>query len=272
MPELPEVETLKRDLQKKIIHKRIVRITVTDHRVIRRPRPRQFIRRLAGKTFSNITRRGKAIVLTFTDPGYLVIQLMMTGQLIYGKALTKAKVQFHLSDSRCLNYNDQRLFGRLHFVRDLNEIKYLQSLGPDPLMGGLRVDDLKKALAARRAPIKSLLMNQNFMAGIGNIYASEILFGSRIHPQRPANTLAAQEIKVLSQTTASTLKEALRFRGTSLNTYRDLNGQKGKFLNRLKVYGREGEGCFQCQTPIARIVQAGRSTFFCRRCQRLEGS
>jgi formamidopyrimidine-DNA glycosylase len=269
MPELPEVETIKRDLTKKIIHKKIVDVAVLDHRVIKHLSPRQFTQNLKGKTFSDIVRRGKAIVFAFTDPGYLVIQLMMTGQLIYGKALTKAKVRIHLSNGNCLNYNDQRLFGRLHFVRDLNALKYFQSLGPDPLGDGFHADWLKAALAARKSPIKSLLMNQSFMAGIGNIYACEILFGSAIHPQRSADTLKPEEIESLYRVTLSTLKEALRFRGTSMNTYRDLNGEKGRFTRRLKVYGREDEPCVQCQTPIGRIVQAGRSSFFCKRCQPL---
>ncbi len=270
MPELPEVETIKRDLGKVILNLKVLDVRISDGRVVSNKDPRKFIKALKGRTFSRILRRGKALVFAFREDGYLVVQPMMTGQLIYGKPLSTAKVRFYLSDGQTLNYNDQRTFGRLQFVEDLNEIKYLQSLGLDPLGDDFHPVFLKAALAFKKTPIKSLLMNQGFVAGIGNIYASEILFTSRIHPERPANSLSDREMDSLYQATLAVLKEAVELRGTSMHTYRDLHGQKGKFLNRLKVYGREDQKCFRCQALISRIVQAGRSSFLCRRCQPLE--
>ncbi|MCA9399864.1 MAG: DNA-formamidopyrimidine glycosylase, partial [Candidatus Omnitrophica bacterium] len=124
-------------------------------------------------------------------------------------------------------------------------------------------DELKK----RTAPIKPLLMNQNFLAGIGNIYASEILYRSKIHPQKSSKTLSMDEVRRLHKITTKVLKEAIALRGTSMRNYRDSDGKKGNYMNRIKVYGREGRECFACRTPVKRIVQTGRSTFFCEKCQ-----
>lgn len=292
MPELPEVETIKRDLEKKIVGQKIVQVLVYDRRVIRNSSSRGFIRNLTGKIVHGISRRGKALIVQFTDPGFLVVQPMMTGQLIYGVGISKkkfrhrlsgtpaavarkktsglgpTKVTFRLSNHGYLNYNDQRLFGRLQFCRTLEEIKFFQDLGVEPFSPRLNVEWLAHELIRRATPIKNLLMNQKFIAGIGNIYASEILFVAGIHPQRAANTLNKEEIDSLLRKMEEVLNEAIRCRGTSMNTYRDADGQKGNYINRIKVYGREDQACLRCQTPIERFVQGGRSTFFCRHCQK----
>ena len=273
MPELPEVETIKRDLEKKILNQNIVRVFIHDGRVIRNSSHRSFIKNLTGKTFAEISRRGKALIFKFRGSGYLVVQLMMTGQLIYSTKTpsnknSPLKVSFHLSNNSYLNYNDQRLFGRLYFVQNLNEVKFFQAIGPDPLTADFDIHWLKEALARRKMPIKPLLMNQNFLAGIGNIYASEILFAAGIHPQRAAKTLNQKETHSLHAKIKEILNEAIRLRGTSMNNYRDASGQKGNYMNRIKVYGREGDPCLVCQSLVERFAQGGRSTFFCRRCQK----
>jgi formamidopyrimidine-DNA glycosylase len=267
MPELPEVETIKRGLRKSIISERIVDVCVHDSMVIRWPPPEEFEKRLIDKKVKDIRRRGKAILFEFHGGGFLVVQLVMTGQLIYGQRLKESKVIFKLSNHRYLNYNDQRRFGRLNFVSNLNQLKFLKTLGPEPLSKEFHFHWFENQLRNRKTPIKSLLMNQTFIAGLGNIYANEILFRSRIHPARAADTLKRQEAKVLYRNIIEVLREAIRMRGSSVNTYRDLNGRKGSFISRLKVYGRECEECYLCKTPIERIVQSGRSTFFCKRCQ-----
>ena len=233
--------------------------------------------------FSNYAIGRKKVILTTTNAfskrkvnkacGYLVIQLKMTGQLIYGEDLKtienlkETKVTFKLSDGHYLNYNDQRLFGRLSFVKRLEDHPYLQSIGIEPLSDGFNAEWLKKELKQRKTPVKMLLMKQEFLAGIGNIYASEILFHARIHPKKSARTLNVSQVQSLCVETKDILKRAIKFRGSSMRNYRDSFGEKGRFMSQIKVYGRENEACFNCKTPITRIVQGARSTFFCKKCQ-----
>lgn len=274
MPELPEVETITRDLQPVLKGLFIKDVQIYDKRVIARLSPEVFIRRVEGRRIADVYRRGKAIVIVL-DPGrFLVVQLKMTGQLIYGNDLKKefnsndTKVVFRLSNGRYLNYNDQRTFGWLYSVDSLDEIPYFNSIGPEPFDKIFETAWLKNALHPRTAPIKTLLLNQQVVAGIGNIYASEILFNARIRPTRKSNSLKNDEISRLRQSSIDILNEAIHFRGSSMRNYRDSNGEKGKFNERIKVYGRDNEPCPACTTPITRIVQAGRSTFYCRKCQK----
>lgn len=280
MPELPEVETIARDLRRKILGQRIQDIAVYDNRVIRQPAG-QFVKSLKGRRLNKVSRRGKALILELDNGRYFVIQLIMTGQLIDSTRPRQdkvTKVSLRLSSGRYLHYNDQRLFGRLQVVDTLEQIPYFCKLGPEPLADGpleasLAKDGfspswLAKKLKGKKVPIKALLMDHTFVAGIGNIYASEILFQSRINPKRPAHRLKKEEVNKLHAATRKILTEAIRWRGTSINTYRDANGEKGWFIRRIKVYGRENEDCFRCKTPLSKILQRGRSTFFCPRCQR----
>lgn len=270
MPELPEVETIARDLRRKILNQKIADITVYDNRVIRQP-AQEFTRALKGRRFTRIARRGKALILELDNGRYFVVQLMMTGQLIDAARPRQDKltrISLHLSGGRYLYYNDQRLFGRLQVVGDLQTIPYFRKLGPEPLTNGFSVPWLTERLKERKVPIKALLMDHTFVAGIGNIYASEILFRSRINPQRPAHRLNKEEIALLHTATRKILAEAIRWRGTSMNNYRDANGEKGGFISRIKVYGRESENCSRCKTTLAKILQRGRSTFYCPECQR----
>ena len=271
MPELPEVEIIKRDLLKGLLGRRIEKVTVYDERVIRGCPQADFISSLSGRSVEAITRRGKAIIFRLSSSQYLVIQVMMTGQLIFSarpQPMRMTRITFRLSNDRYLNYNDQRLFGRLQIVERLEEIPYLHTMGPEPFSRGFAVEWLTNQLRKRSIPIKTLLLNPQVVAGIGNIYASEILFASGINPNRPAKTVKPKEIKRLHQATIDVLQEAIRWRGTSLRNYRDGKGRKGRFINRIKVYGRDKELCYCCQTPIQKVVLSGRSTFFCGKCQR----
>lgn len=268
MPELPEVETLKRELSKSLTGKTISHVRVYDTMIVSRQGPKEFIKRLLGKTVSEVSRRGKAIVISFRQGDHLIVQLAMTGQPNYGGELKTAKVVFKLSNGKYLNYNDTRRFGRLYVIKDFDESPFLKSLGPEPLSRDFNVNGLKERLQKRKTPIKSLLMNQNFIAGIGNIYASEILFRCGIHPQRPALSLKDNEITLLYKEIVGVLKEAIKFKGSSINTYRNTKGLKGKFHNRIQVYGKHLEKCPRCPFLIQRVFMAGRSTFFCSSCQK----
>ena len=269
MPELPEVETIARDLRRKVLNQIIENIAVYDARIIRQPAC-QFVESLKGRRLNKISRRGKALILELDNGRCFVVQLMMTGQLIYDRPRQDkiTKVSLHLSGGRYLHYNDQRLFGRLQVVDTLEQIPYFCKLGPEPLTDGFSPSWLAKKLKGKKVPIKALLMDHTFVAGIGNIYAAEILFQSRISPKRPAHRLNKEEIIKLHTATQKILTEAIRWKGTSLNTYRDANGEKGGFMHRIKVYGRENAHCPRCKTPLAKILQRGRSTFFCPKCQR----
>ncbi len=272
MPELPEVETIVRDLRKKICGLDIVSLKIHDGRVVRQSTEKEFSRKLIGQEIKNISRRGKAIIIELTEAkSYFVVQLMMTGQLIFSldeNPQRDTKVTFHLSNKTCLHYNDYRTFGRLLVVTNIDEMPYFKTLGPEPLEKHFTVTWLVQELQKKRTAIKPLLLNHGFVAGIGNIYASEILFASRIDPRRPALTLRKEEIYLLHRETRKVLREAIRFRGTSMNTYRDAKGEKGNFLNRIKVYGRENEECFSCRALLVKDFQSGRSTFYCPECQK----
>jgi formamidopyrimidine-DNA glycosylase len=272
MPELPEVETIRRDLVRMIKDLTIRDIRFFDTRVIRDISPQIFRKNLIGRRVTHIERHGKALVFRLS-PGraLLVVQLMMTGQLVLQRELSKdraTKVVFVLSNGQYLLYNDHRVFGRLQIVEDLKAVKYFQILGPEPLARGFTSEILSARLHGRKRPIKNVLLDHTVLAGIGNIYAAEILFAARIHPQRSAIDLAAGEIRWLHRAIKEVLHKAVASRGTSMNTYRDADGQKGKFMNYIRVYGREEEPCPRCRKPIRRITQAGRSTFFCEHCQK----
>ncbi len=270
MPELPEVETIARGLRHKVLGQTVTDITIYDARVIRQP-VKEFTRALKSKRFTKIARRGKALIIELDNRSHLIVQLMMTGQLIDSTQPRQDKltrVSLRLSSGRYLHYNDQRLFGRLQVIEKLEQVPYFTKLGPEPLERQFSILWLKEKLQGRKIPIKSLLMDHTFVAGIGNIYASEILFQSRISPKRSAHRLNKEEITKLHAATRKILTEAIRWRGTTMNNYRDANGEKGGFMGRIKVYGRKNEGCSRCKTPLLKILQRGRSTFYCPTCQR----
>ena len=272
MPELPEVETICRDLQKKIAGVRMDDVLIYDARVVREPSPEEFRKRLRGRTLAEVFRRGKALIVRL-DPGggFLVVQLMMTGQLIVCAGPQKArhtKVVFKLSNGEYLHYNDQRLFGRLAVVADLALIPYFVILGPEPFSRQFSCDYLRQALKNRKVPVKTLLLDHKLVAGIGNIYASEILYDCGLNPCSPSGHLAERDIKALWTSIRGILKRAIRARGTSMLSYRDAEGRRGGFKDLLKVYGRENQACYRCGHLVQRIVQSGRSTFFCPDCQR----
>jgi len=290
MPELPEVETMKRDLQKHLVNKTIEEVSVYDHRVLKDIDPKSFIRRLKGVMFTSIERRGKGLIFTLDNGSVLFIQVKMTGYFVYGPRLRESpptsihevgetssgilnagretKVIFRLSNGQFLNYNDQRLFGWLFLVDRLENIPYLNTIGPEPLGDEFNVDWFYGQLKKRTSPIKPLLMNQQFIAGIGNIYASEILFSAGVHPEKAARKLTKAQAERIHRSTVDILEESIKFRGTSMRNYRDSSGEKGRFMDRIKVYGKEHKECPACHRPIKRIVQAQRSTFFCDRCQK----
>jgi formamidopyrimidine-DNA glycosylase len=268
MPELPEVEIIVRDLSKSLAGKAFSRVIVHDDFLLRQPKA-DFIRRLKDQGIGRITRRGKAIIIHLSSGEFLVVQVIMTGQLIVDGAKDKhTRLTFDLSDGSKLLYNDQRRFGQLRVVAHLSEIKHFNILGPEPFSKEFNPALMQEAFCKTTRPIKNLLLDHTFVAGIGNIYACEILFRSRLSPQRQASRISMAETGTIHRHIVEVLKEAIVHRGSSMRNYRDGAGKKGRFNERLAVYARQDLPCPRCKKPIQRIVQAGRSTFYCGHCQK----
>src|SRR3989339_436056 len=265
MPELPEVETIKRDLEKVIVGKKITEVCVHQAAVIRQMSVDKFRKGLEGASIKNILRKGKLLILELSNGKSLAIHLKMTGQLVYPGDTKKSRVSFKLSDGKWLDFNDQRLFAELRLLDDWRSLKFVQNLGPEPF--DISLGQFKEMLSKKKTKVKPLLMDQAFISGIGNIYAAESLFRARIHPARPANSISDKEKELLFQEIKATLKEAIQSGGSSIDDYVRLSGEPGGYVKYHKVYGREGKPCLICKTPIKRIALGGRGTFFCPKCQ-----
>lgn len=243
MPELPEVETIKRQLAGKIVGKR-----------------------LDGKKIIGLRRRAKVLIIDFSDGSSLLFHLKLTGQLIFnGQPSKHTRKVFGFDDGSRLVFNDMRKFGWWKKVRETESLE--KSFGPEAPEIDLAV--LKRILGKRpNAKIKPLLMDQKFIAGIGNIYSDEILFSAGVRPLRQAKTLKEAEIREIHQSIGRILKAAIKHRGSSVEHYIDACGEKGEFVKYHKVYQREGEKCPRCGAIIKRIKLGGRSAHFCPGCQK----
>jgi formamidopyrimidine-DNA glycosylase len=266
MPELPEVETIKRELEKAVLGKKITEVCVHNPAVIREPKAEKFKKELVGATVKNILRKAKVLILELSNRKSLVIHLKMTGQLIYPGNGRNSRVIFRFSNGKQLDFNDQRLFAELRLLDDWRTLKFIQGLGPEPF--DLEVERFKEMLSAKKTKIKPLLMDQTFISGVGNLYAAEALFRARLHPARSAASLSDKEKEVLFKEIKDTLNEAIHYKGSSVDQYVQLSGAPGDYAKYHKVYGREGKPCLVCKTPIKRIALGGRGTFFCPKCQR----
>lgn len=267
MPELPEVETIKRELEKAVLGKKIVEVCIHVPKVIRQPGPMQFKAGLAGATIKNILRKAKILILELSNGKALTVHLKMTGQLVYPGNGRTSRVSFKLSDGKYLDFNDQRLFADLRLLDDWRKFPFIQGLGPEPF--DISVGQFKEMLDKKKTKIKPLLMDQAFISGVGNLYAAESLFRARINPERPAASLSDKEKELLFEEIKETLREAIQHKGSSVDQYVQLTGEPGGYVKYHKVYGREGKPCFACRTTIKRIALGGRGTYFCPRCQPL---
>lgn len=272
MPELPEVETIVRDLARALPGARIRSVDVPRPDLIEGEAADSFARALAGRRIASVARRAKNLVFDVGEGEKLVVNLGMTGRLLLGAASeadpTHLGVRFRLDDGRELRYHDVRRFGRLERMGPARWEAWEGALGAEPLADGFTADLLREMAARSRVEVKTWLMDQRRVVGVGNIYASEALFRAGIDPRRPARTLTSAEVERLRDEVRAVLEEAISFRGTTFLDYRDASGERGEFARRLRVYDRAGHPCRTCGAPIERIVQAGRSTFFCPRCQR----
>jgi formamidopyrimidine-DNA glycosylase len=259
VPELPEVETVVRSLAPHLIGRRIVEASFTSRLVTPGDR-KKLASRVAGRTILKVARRGKFILMTL-DEGMLVVHLGMTGKLLIDGATGEHTYGVFDLDQGVLRYEDPRQFGRIEW-----NPKRILKLGPEPLE--ISVEEFSQRLRARKSRIKPLLLNQQFLAGVGNIYADEALFASGIHPLALASRVSAPRAARLHQAIREILTLAIEHRGSSISDYVDAAGERGNFQLLHNVYGREGEPCMRCGAPIKKIVAGGRGTHFCPKCQK----
>lgn len=280
MPELPEVETVRRGLEALVVGRTIEKVVVTGHRSVRRQPPGELAAALVGRRLTSAARRGKYLVVGLDAPGVLVVHLRMSGQLLFVPAPAAAvplaahtHVRIGFDDASELRFVDQRTFGELFVTEDLDGRGVpaaLAALGPDPLLEGIDPKRLADLAARRRTSLKAFLLDQRVLAGVGNLYADEACFRSRLRPDRPANGLSRAELRRLVISLGTVLEEAVAARGSTLADarYVDLLGRPGAFQDRHAVYGREGEACPACGRAVRRVRTAGRSSHFCPSCQR----
>ena len=275
MPELPEVENIVRGIRTHIENHKITQITINKGDVIKYPEERLFVKALENNTIKSINRRGKYIILTMADDLLLVIHLRMTGRLLFVKAndaIDKYScIIFNLDDGNKFIYADIRRLGTLDIITkdELPRLKGLASLGAEPLSKEFTVAYLQK-ICQHTGKIKPLLLNQKYIAGLGNIYTDEALAISKIHPARMANSLNDKEIGALYQAINKVISEGIKDGGTSFRDYRNSQGKKGSHQDHLYAYNRKDKPCKFCMAPIVKITLNGRGTYFCPNCQKLD--
>jgi formamidopyrimidine-DNA glycosylase len=295
MPELPEVETVARDLQQAVTGATITDATVGWDRTIRHPQPpERFVAEIGGATIRRVSRRAKTVLLHLEDGRVMTVALRMTGALLVVPNTTPpdpyVRVAFALADGRELRYRDVRKFGRIGLWpggglksigagRGARSKRIAESAGayrigevfsghgPEPLSRGFTVQRMTERLSRRSAKLKTLLLDQSFIAGVGNIYADEALWRARLHPLRPADSLEDADVRRLHRSIRTVLRQGIANRGSSFSDYVSTDGQPGENAERLMVYQRTDQPCYRCGRPIRRLVIAQRSAHFCPRCQ-----
>lgn len=272
MPELPEVETVVRGVRESLVGRTITGVSLDWPAGLVTPDSMLFAARIAGQTVRRVDRRGKYILITL-DPDTLIIHLKMTGRLYVVPDAAEQHTDrwvhftFQLDNAHQLRFSDSRKFGRVYLVEDPAQVTGL--LGPEPLDEVFTLDLFRARLAGRSGALKPLLLNQMFLAGMGNIYVDEALFASGLHPLRRAGSLDEGDIARLYEAIRCVLDEGVRREGASVNWYRKPDGTKGSAQNGLNVYGRTGLPCPRCGTPVIKIVVGQRGTHLCPTCQKL---
>lgn len=272
MPELPEVETIRRQLHEKLVGQVVGNVTIIDSDK-EFPKGKGFVTALAGKVIRSVDRRAKLLIMRFSDGSGVTIHLKMTGRLVFvAKESVPTKhdrwrLSFTKSDD-VLQWSDVRRFGYTRYLTSEEIDAVMSEYGPEPL--DALVADLARALQdrGRSRSIKAALLDQSLIAGIGNIYADEACFRAGILPMTRVRDLSINDLERIAGHVQDVLQESIAQKGTSANDYVDAKGERGGFLGLLRVYGREHEPCVNCTTPITRIVHASRGTHYCARCQK----
>jgi formamidopyrimidine-DNA glycosylase len=278
--ELPEVEVMRRDLEKDVVGRKIaaaeVRPSKNAMRIIRRHgRRKEFADKLIGRKVLKSDRRGKYVLLSLDNGDVLVVHFAMSGQFVRGTKRVPLPPHTHVvitfQQGGDLRFVDPRTFGEMFVTAgdELGKVKELQHIAIDPLDHVFTWQSFGGQMAQRESKLKQLLMDQKFISGLGNIYSDEVLFAAGLRHDRLSDTLSSQEVRRLYRSLQEVLQEAIRYRGTTLEdeAYLDLFGKPGEFQNELKVYGRQGLPCRRCRTPIQTVKISGRSAYFCPQCQ-----
>ncbi|MBI3211690.1 MAG: DNA-formamidopyrimidine glycosylase [Simkania negevensis] len=275
MPELPEVATIVNQLSTRITGAKIIQAEVLWSRIIATPDPTEFCKLIAGQAITQVSRRGKWILLSLTTHT-LLVHLRMTGRFRISsqpteEASSHLRLQLHLEDGRILQYFDQRKFGKWHLVVDPS--KELKKIGVEPLSDHFTLKALSQLIAQRKTAIKFFLLNQKFITGLGNIYVDEALWEAAIHPQTPLHRLSKEQIKALYEAIPRVLQRGLANKGTSLGSkrgnYFTLEERSGENQTKLQVFRRQGLPCYRCRNIIIKMIVGGRGTHFCPQCQKL---
>ena len=270
MPELPEVETIKKELLPHVVGRRVTGVTLFWEGIVHQPSVEEFYSRLIGQRLTGLARRGKYFIFSLTSGEVLIIHLRMTGSLLIGQDSSEppkyTRAIIHLDKDINIFFRDPRKFGVMRLVEDASSV--VGKLGPEPLETGFTPQVLVQLLEKRVAPIKALLCDQTLIAGIGNMYADEVLFAARIHPLRPGGSLSSEEVEHLHLVIQQVLWSAIGNKGASVDTYFRPDGTLGTAHFQFQVAHRlGGELCSICGTPIERIVVRNRGTYFCPKCQ-----
>lgn len=292
MPELPEVETTIRGLNKKVLNRAFIDVRSDWEKTVKRPRDfRQFKKELKNKKIKRIWRRAKNIIFDLSDGYSLLVHQKMTGHLLVGNWIMENRkwkpadeksflndpynkflhLMFFLDDKKMMALSDARKFAKVELwkTEDLLNSKEFKSLGPEPLEKSFTFEKFKEILKNKRGKVKQAIMDQNVIAGIGNIYSSEALWRAKIHPEKNIAKLNEKELKLLYQAIKKVLTLGVKLGGESFSDYRKPDGSKGDFDTERKAYKRENQNCHRCKTKIKRIKVAQRSAFFCPHCQKL---
>jgi formamidopyrimidine-DNA glycosylase len=273
MPELPEVETIRRQLAPALEGRVLERLEVLDPRWSEPAPPEEVADAVTGRTIVRLARRGKYVIVELEDEVFLVMHLRMTGNLLLVSGddpePAYVRVRVLLDDGNRLLFSDVRRFGTgvVLLGTEARDAYFAARLGVEPLGPDFTADALRALARGRKAPVKAFLLTQERIAGVGNIYADEALFRARIHPLRPVGTLRRAQIESLRDAVVETLEEGIDARGATIDDFRNADGASGAFQDRFLVYGREGEPCVRCGRPIRKLRAAGRGTYVCEHCQ-----
>ena len=276
MPELPEVETIRRDLQTHAVGRRITAVFLQEPDLVKHPDAETFLVSLQGKTIQSVDRQAKYLLLHLSDGRVWVVHLMLEGQLLYlpddASWLPETKLVVQLDNGYQLRLRDFVGYAKTLLLKEeeLGSVLKLRLLGPEPIAPGFSFELFRRRLSGRTGMIKPLLLNQQILAGLGNIYADEALFMAGIHPGRKASSLSEDELRRLYEAVVTVLREGIEHRGTSAvrGLYRDLFGKKGSHQEFLRVFRRKGQPCIGCDCTVEQTVVSGRQTFYCPCCQR----
>ena len=267
MPELPEVETIKNELLPYVIGRTIIGVTLFWDRIVRSPSVEEFVSKVVGQEITGLYRRGKYLFFSLSRGELLVMHMKMTGSLLIDPTDDRfTRAILYLDNGKELHFWDPRKFGVMWLAENDDEV--VSKLGPEPLEEEFTVGVLTRLLKNRKAPIKPALLDQSVIAGIGNMYADEALFDSKIHPLKPAGSLSDDEIQRLYTSIVKVLRKALYKKGASVRNYIRPDGRPGTAHDEFNVAHGVGKDCPNCGTPIQRIVVRGRGTYLCPRCQR----